>query len=835
MRAGLLRAVIGLLILTAPLRAWAGEAMPGPALALAPGLVGKPAADALVIADHGATAATVVVAAEAGKEERAAAADLVKYIEMMSGARPALADTEAAIRDALTKERDPLLIVGALALDAEPELGRALERIAKKEPTLRADAIAIRRRGNRVYLAGTNDEAHYYAVAKLLRDWGCRWFMPSAFGESIPDQPVLTIGDIDYAYGSPFEVRGYWVAWNGEQADRKPFSLRNMMNDVRVPAAHALGKYTKALVPAGKSRFAIPIAEDLTADVIATHPEVDRLFSEGRDFSLGMEDGLYTTSSPLDVELQGRLFDKYFLSPSYADNFLALYNKIADRLLERHPDSRSRIGFLAYSNMTIPPQRKIVAAKPLVASLAPIDIDPSHGMDDPRSPQKREFGAMMRRWAEIMQGRVWIRDYDQGMLVWRDIPNPITPWFEQDVRHYRNAGLLGAGTESRNALATVFLNLYVRGQLLWDPDTRIADLLADFYPRFYGSAAEPMAAYWGAIHKAWADTIVTEHEYLVIPAIYTPELIVELRRHLEAAERIMAGVGDKPGERPRDWVKYQERMRFTRLSFDLIESYGLGVRAAASEAEFGRAAALLDKALATRLELGGMNRNFTTRVIPTMPSPETAARGPRWMSGEAEQYRGLAALIDGARGRLVARLPLEWAFRRDPHDTGLAMGFARQTPDLGYWEKARPNLTLLNRKDYPTTEWEMLRTDLYAQAQGILHPDFQSFTGHLWYRTEVDLPADALGDGKPLHVMFPGLLNEAWLYVNGDLVAHRAVPLLWWQSDYKFEWDVDLSGRLAPGRNSLTVRLFNPHHLGGMFRRPFLYAPNPAPPEDPSR
>ena len=73
--------------------------------------------------------------------------------------------------------------------------------------------------------------------------------------------------------------------------------------------------------------------------------------------------------------------------------------------------------------------------------------------------------------------------------------------------------------------------------------------------------------------------------------------------------------------------------------------------------------------------------------------------------------------------------------------------------------------------------------------------------------------------------MFPGLMNEAWLYINGDLVAHRDFPAMWWNSDYKFEWDVDLSSHVAAGANTITLRINNPHPMGGVFRRPFLYQP----------
>jgi hypothetical protein len=101
-------------------------------------------------------------------------------------------------------------------------------------------------------------------------------------------------------------------------------------------------------------------------------------------------------------------------------------------------------------------------------------------------------------------------NYDQGTLVWRDLPCPSVASIRQDVKHYRKAGILGVSRESRRATASVFLNLHVRGRLYWDPDTDVDALLAEFAPKFYGPAARPMAAYWGAIHEAWADTIVTE-------------------------------------------------------------------------------------------------------------------------------------------------------------------------------------------------------------------------------------------------------------------------------------------------------------------------------------
>jgi len=113
--------------------------------------------------------------------------------------------------------------------------------------------------------------------------------------------------------------------------------------------------------------------------------------------------------------------------------------------------------------------------------------------------------------------------------------------------------------------------------------------------------------------------------------------------------------------------------------------------------------------------------------------------------------------------------------------------------------------------------------DVYPQAQGIRHPDRQSYTGTLWYRMDGELKAaDAKGS---IALRFPGLFSECWLYVDGKEVAHRKVKPIWWYNDYRFEWEVDLTGKVRPGKNKIALRVKSPHHFGGIFRRPFFYKP----------
>ena len=770
-------------------------------------LAGKPGSADLTIAAGGKTSAIVAVAADAGPWEKRAAEDLALYIEKMSGAKPALANNAEAIAAAL-KADAPVLAVGKAALAAEPTLAASLAKVAKPQPLLRADAIAIKRTGNRVYLAGTNDDSHYYAAVELLRRWGCRWFMPGEFGECIPRHSELKIGELDYAYAPPFEVRRYWISWVGDTTGKDEFMRRNFFSDVVVPSGHCLAQYTKELIPPGKTMFNVPISEDRTAQHVAK--QLAPQFAKGENIMLGLEDGIYESDSAQDKELIALQYDKYFLTQSYTDAFMTFYNKTAELLLKESPNSQSKIGFLIYSNITLPPVRDITAAKPLVGYLAPIDIDPIHGMDDPRSGPRREYKEMLYRWAKVMQGRLVIYDYDQSMLVWRDLPNPSHQAFWQDVKNYQKSGILGVDTECRGAMTTIFTNLYLRGQLLWNPDADVEVLLADFYDKFYGPAAEPMAEYWSAIFKAWTDTIVTEHEYFVAPAIYTPELIALLKQKLEAAE---AAVKPLAGQQTAEAKLIADRMKFTRLSFDVLDAYMAMVRAAASEVDYAAAVAAGERGLAAREQLTAMNGTFTTYK-------KIGESGYAWWPGEVQQYKELVPFTDGSKGQLVAKLPLVWNFRRDEKDVGLKEGWEKQPVDLTWWKSISQPVSLTDRWDNPGN-WEQVRSDLYLQAQGIITKDFQSYTGHGWYQTDLELTAEQTQGA--VHLRFPGLFNECWLYVNGQQVAHRPFKGVWWLNDYRFEWDVDLAGKLQPGKNSIMLRIHNPHHMGGMFRRPFLY------------
>ena len=767
-------------------------------------VAGRHGSHDLVIASEGASRAVVVVAADAGPWERRAADDLRRYIGLMSGAEPLLVKGAVPATGAA-------IVIGKAAIAADRATARALARVARRHPVVQADAIAARRVGNRLYLAGSNDESNYFAAAWLLGQWGCRWYLPTAFGEVVPERPLLAVGDLSFAYAPPFEMRYYWLSWNADDTGADEFRHRNFMSDARIPGAvQALGAYTDDIAPPGGSSFNVPFSDPRTAEHVAAKAEGD--YAAGKGITLAISDGLYANDDPGDRALI-REYDRYMLRPSMTDNMLTLYNNVARILRRRHPDSRAWIGGQAYANVTLPP-RVVKRVEPnLVMWIAPIDIDPNHAMDDPRSPPRAAYRRMVEHWARLMHGRLGIYDYDQGMLTWRDLPDPSHHVFARDVRDYARLGIVGIGTESRGAAATTFLNLFFRGQLMWNPDADVTAMLAEFYPLFYGPAASPMAHYWNRIFAAWAKAETTEHEAPAAVTIYTPALVAALRTDLERAE---AAIAAPAGSMGRNDGLYRQRMRFTRLSFDIIDQYVRMEHESAADIDYAAAARSGDRALKARLELAGINPIFTTRVIGREAEGPTS--GAASFPGEVEQMRELSALTDGRKGTLVAKLPLLWSFRLgDTVPAGWTYTGAKGGE--GPCSAADPS---------PGPDWREVRTDLYLQGQGVLRPGRDNDLGDYCYRTSIELTAADVDGGT--RIMFPGLFNEAWLYVNGAAVAHRDYKEPWWQSDYRFEWDVDLAGRLRPGVNTIVLGGFNPHHFAGMFRRPFLYrATNSAP------
>lgn len=148
--------------------------------------------------------------------------------------------------------------------------------------------------------------------------------------------------------------------------------------------------------------------------------------------------------------------------------------------------------------------------------------------------------------------------------------------------------------------------------------------------------------------------------------------------------------------------------------------------------------------------------------------------------------------VDDAQEAIA--IPDTWRFATDPHDQGLAEGWANAGFDDGSWRDVR-----LGRA------WE--------EAIG-------PYDGFAWYRARVAVPAE-LPAGR-LALRFGGVDEEAWVYFNGELIGERTVKSTGKTVGEIWEEPFDVTvprEKLRPGEdNLLAVRVHDSAYAGGLYR-----------------
>jgi hypothetical protein len=146
----------------------------------------------------------------------------------------------------------------------------------------------------------------------------------------------------------------------------------------------------------------------------------------------------------------------------------------------------------------------------------------------------------------------------------------------------------------------------------------------------------------------------------------------------------------------------------------------------------------------------------------------------------------------GALASEVSVFPAQWLFRLDPEDRGQKEGWQRADVDEAGW------------RTIPVPAW-WEKTPV-GQYDGVA-----------WYRVRFRLPDNVAG--KKLVLAFGAVDEEAWVYLNGELIGEhtaastsRTVDQIW---DEPFEIPVR---NVRPGENVLVVRVHDSTLMGGIFK-----------------
>ena len=720
----------------------------------------------------------------------------------------------------------PLVLVGrsklADAMNADIPSGLT--------PARKEEGFVLLCKGDKLLLAG-NDAGPYhgteYAAAELLERLGVRWFMPSDYGEVVPNLPTLDLPDVEVRQKPDFALRNWWAHANPEMAaQERRWKIRNRMNpdpifdppgdssarnfvaDKKLAAtepelfAKNQDGTTNPFMPNLTNPKAVQIAAEKMKEIFRKHPERNSI-------GIAPDDGLPRDFGPETVKRNQGFYDVLgregvAAEASVSEEWIAFVNAVAADVAKEFPDRVVTTN--GYANRNTPPEGVPVAPNVSIM-FAAIWADTLHAMDDPRSWQAVREGQMLKRWAELSD-KTWVYGYNHSMLVSALTPVPITRKLARDLPLCKKWGVIGFHDEARNQWAeSGTTTKYLRARLEWDTKLDVKATLADYFAKWYGPAAGPAQAFWDALEDAIEATPLLGHEDRILPYVYTPELMEKLRTHIEAAEKLAPG-GDAA-----------ERLQAARprRPADLRAPQGL-------RRHVGRR---------VRRRLGrGRRPGRRHDGNPPRPVERQPVLPPR-LRARARQRPGLRDrhLV---LGRHRPRPLLPQAGRPDQRqDRRPRRPAAGEGPIPDRPERRRP-LPALVRPGFKADGWKSVLTTKPFYAQGFMTPEGYPYTGYAWYRLETNVPAQFAG--KPVTFLAPVVETEAWLWVNGKYVGHRLYKEAYERPN---EMELDVTTAVKPGgKNVIVLRvatgLSRSQAAGGLSARPLLYSPKPAPATGPS-
>jgi len=369
-----------------------------------------------------------------------------------------------------------------------------------------------------------------------------RWFIPTALGHEPgspppPDGPNAFLTRHFYLYSINAHNGGDWQRDNQVNTGI-PFS-HNLAN-IFPPSLFDQRPELFPLINGRRERpntRRIDWNPELGSEASALHAaEAAKAFFNANpsalSFSVGINDALRYGDS---AETRRHVYPpRYFREmPIYTDLVFSFTNRVAELVAPEHPDKY--IGALAYYWTEHPP------AFPIHPRVIPfLTADRSQWFD---RDFRREERATMRAWAESGAERIGLYDYvyGYGFLVPRLYPTTLA----QHLREARRLGYTDYFAEFGSNWGLDGPQPWLTTQLVRDPEQSSRRLLAEYYRRFYRSAARPMRAFFEDSEAVWAaqgEPVYWLKHYRndSQAALFPPEVRRRLRSHLTAAERVAA-------------------------------------------------------------------------------------------------------------------------------------------------------------------------------------------------------------------------------------------------------------------------------------------------------
>ncbi len=706
---------------------------------------------ALTLVRQGRALATLVRA-----DNDAGAAELLReWIALMSGIELPVVNEDPG--------EGVRIYVGAAAVTA----GLDLSGIESRSQ----EGLRVRTAQGNLFLAGQSGQATVRAVARFLeREFGCRWFADKPWGRHYPELDTLNVRALDFSESPTFIYRRMWGAegafsepnwkvWNGHGGTPIPMSHSwgGVVNPddfdehpewfrLNEEGQRVRGHWYNVGHPEVRQRFmawALEASENGTRAISFSPPDDHR-----EDFS--PESRAYDNPEVIDPS-SGRV--------SMTDRFLTLVNEAAVRLHALDP--KPIHGFYAYSDYTLPPTRpELERLSPnLSVWIAPIRYSRYHPLGHPNSPTQQLLKDIVDGWSKHASMLGW-RSYNYNLAEVMAPYSRISSW-AHDLPYLHARGCIGNSLESFDTWELYAPHLYLSLRLSYDPTLDPWWIMADYWDKAYGPAAESMERYWMEIDAAFLGLETETGSYHALHHVYTPERLALLDGLLEKAEQQVAPPrGNRSGGRDNQRYRVDLARRgltraiYWRKWFDAV-----------NRGDMAQARDIFDE----WFDFVGES----LRLRHTNVYAQTYLR--RFIGGNLRRAVAAVFPADAPAHRVVAVLPDVWktATREEIEAAGGG------SP----WEIG-----------YDDSDWISIKTFTDTRnAQGL-----PEYFGEMWYRTTFTAPKSR----DDLRMHFYKIDRRLVLYVNGRRVNENE------QEGFGGQATLDVTGFVKPGQaNQVTLMI----------------------------
>ena len=443
----------------------------------------------------------VFVAADATPEERGAAKELARVLQVMSGLTwPVNVENDAA-------ERGFYVGWTHAAARHDHRLKASADLLAPKPDEIGPDGFRIQSTGGSVFLEGATPEATEFAVAWLLqREGGVRWYAPGPRGEVIQRRSEWNLGDLNLVrepayvsreiYGRETRDGSDWARHNGLRSRLEFNHALARVFSPKVIAAHPewrplLNGRHDSPESAADQAWQPNLALPETAAWAAQSANVAFAQEPARaSFSLAMNDTVRFDQGEATQALVEPL--NYFRGrPDYSPLVFTFMNRAAEEVARISPGRY--LGCLAYFWGENPPAFRV---NPQVVPFVTTDRTQYYDRE-----YRAADLALMSRWGASGVRAFGLWEYAEGanFLVPRV---PVTALADA-VREGCPRGARGYFAEMEAQPGFDTFKAWMLAQLLWDPARPVRELADDFYAGYYGPAAGPMRRFFERCEIQW--------------------------------------------------------------------------------------------------------------------------------------------------------------------------------------------------------------------------------------------------------------------------------------------------------------------------------------------